>query len=67
MIILRLLELMNRVAVIDGISRQVNQITRVVTQQAGADQLGRFRVRAHLAKTKIIAGQVQHPDVATFR
>ena len=66
MVILRVLELMNRVPVIDRVGGQMNEIARVGTQQAGADELGRFGIGGQLAKAEVITGKVQHSDVATF-
>ena len=66
MVILRVLELMNGVPVIDRVGGQMNEIARVGAQQSGADELGRFGIGVELAKAEIIPGKVQHSDVATF-
>ncbi len=58
MIILRILQLIDGVLVIDRVGREMNQIGRILTKQTCAQQPSRSCIRPKLAETKIIPSQV---------
>ena len=53
--------------VINGVSGQMNEISRVIAEQARPQEPPILGVGDKFSKTKIVAGEMKFSDIATFR
>ena len=66
MIVFGIFQLIDRVLVIDGVGRQMNQVAGVVAEQTRADKFAAGFIGGKFAETEVIAGQMQLADVAAL-